>query len=316
MKDSLLKESEIGVIIWLAKEIKANPDKLGQTLELLRLKEQRCYNVVSRPKRNGGQRFISIPDRQLKRIQQGLNRHVLARLRPGPNVFGFSGGCVGEAIYPHLNAGSIFCADISSAFSSVRWYDVFKTLASNGISKSAAWLIADLTTFEGTLPQGAPTSPRIFDLVCCQLDFKLAELAKRHNAKNTRYADNIFFSLEQSEFPRQLKLKIIKLLRTFRISDCPLFGWHHLAIKKPTREPVRILGLNIIEQKVHNTRDFKRRLRLAIHHCRWLLDNGKKDSGEFKKALEKLRGQMNFARLDTLGPKLVEDYLALEMRLT
>ena len=79
--------------------------------------------------------------------------------------------------------------------------------------------------------------------------------------------------------------------------------------------PQRMLGLNIIGNKIHNTRDFKRRLRLTIHRIRWLLDHGMRDTEEFKTAQRKLRGQMAFARIDTLPQKLLDSYRALEERL-
>jgi hypothetical protein len=44
------------------------------------------------------------------------------------------------------------------------------------------------------LPQGAPTSPIISNIVCQKLDHRLTGLAKRFGLKYTRYADDITFS--------------------------------------------------------------------------------------------------------------------------
>jgi RNA-directed DNA polymerase len=44
------------------------------------------------------------------------------------------------------------------------------------------------------LPQGAPTSPVITNVICQRLDFYLTEVAKRFNLKYSRYADDITFS--------------------------------------------------------------------------------------------------------------------------
>lgn len=46
----------------------------------------------------------------------------------------------------------------------------------------------------GHLPQGAPTSPMLANLVCIQLDKELQNIASRENLIFTRYADDIIFS--------------------------------------------------------------------------------------------------------------------------
>jgi hypothetical protein len=44
------------------------------------------------------------------------------------------------------------------------------------------------------LPQGAPTSPVLTNIVCQKLDFLLTGVAKRFGLKYSRYADDITFS--------------------------------------------------------------------------------------------------------------------------
>jgi RNA-directed DNA polymerase len=44
----------------------------------------------------------------------------------------------------------------------------------------AATIIAQLCTDDNQLPQGAPTSPILSNLVCAKLDGDLEALAKRH----------------------------------------------------------------------------------------------------------------------------------------
>ena len=58
----------------------------------------------------------------------------------------------------------------------------------------AAVTIAQLACYQGKLPQGAPTSPIITNLICQVLDMHLLSLAKRYKLDYTRYADDMTFS--------------------------------------------------------------------------------------------------------------------------
>ena len=164
-------------------------------------------------------------------------------------------------------------------------------------------------TNQGRLPQGAPTSPRLFDLLFKLVDVKLIDFANNAGANYTRYADNIFFSINEEKFPGKLKNGILRRIR--RGGFIP----HKMKIEKFDGKAVRMLGLNIVGQKICNTRNFKRRLRKAIHHVGWMIDRGMRNTAEFETGWDKLQGQMAFARLDTLPQKLVISYKNLRIRL-
>ena len=51
-----------------------------------------------------------------------------------------------------------------------------------------------MVCYDGKLPQGAPTSPIITNLICNVLDYKLLQLAKKYHLDYTRYADDLTFS--------------------------------------------------------------------------------------------------------------------------
>ena len=65
----------------------------------------------------------------------------------------------------------------------------------------AATVLAQLCCHENRLPQGAPTSPAISNMVCGRMDNELRRLAKEHNCRYTRYADDLTFSTIESTFP-------------------------------------------------------------------------------------------------------------------
>jgi len=55
------------------------------------------------------------------------------------------------------------------------------------------------------LPQGAPTSPVITNIVCQKLDFLLSGVAKRFGLKYSRYADDITFSSKHNVYQTESK---------------------------------------------------------------------------------------------------------------
>ena len=63
-----------------------------------------------------------------------------------------------------------------------------------------AVIIAQLTCYNGRLPQGAPTSPVITNLICEILDYRVLKIAKRYKLDYTRYADDLTFSTNYSRF--------------------------------------------------------------------------------------------------------------------
>ena len=62
------------------------------------------------------------------------------------------------------------------------------------LTDEAATTIAQLVCFRGRLPQGAPSSPVITNMICVPLDNALLRLVKKTNCVYTRYADDITFS--------------------------------------------------------------------------------------------------------------------------
>lgn len=74
------------------------------------------------------------------------------------------------------------------------------------LPKEVATIIAQLSCYMGHLPQGAPSSPIITNLICQILDMRLLKLAKKYKLDYTRYADDLTFSTNNSSFIESLSL--------------------------------------------------------------------------------------------------------------
>lgn len=83
--------------------------------------------------------------------------------------------------------------------------NLFQSSAFN-LNHTVSTILAQIVCFNNTLPQGAPTSPIISNIIAWKLDSQLQQLAKAMNSTYTRYADDISFSFTCSRrrLPRDI----------------------------------------------------------------------------------------------------------------
>ncbi|MDO7203903.1 reverse transcriptase domain-containing protein [Paraclostridium bifermentans] len=84
--------------------------------------------------------------------------------------------------------------DISDFFPSIDFNKVFYMFYNLGYTKELCYALSKLLTYKGVLPQGAPSSPCIANVIMINIDLRLDGLAKRINSNYTRYADDITIS--------------------------------------------------------------------------------------------------------------------------
>lgn len=161
------------------------------------------YRRFQIPKRTGGYRTILEPDEELKRVQGLLLRRVLKRLRSHAAAHGFERGrSIVTGANPHAGKRVVLRMDVEEFFASTKAARVEKYFRRAGWDAEAASLLTRLCTHEGSLPQGAPTSPRLSNLVNFRLDARLSALARKHGADYTRYADDMTFSFAAADNER------------------------------------------------------------------------------------------------------------------
>lgn len=142
----------------------------------------------------GKVREISAPGKRLKAIQKSIARELVRRIPALPPVCSAKERGVLVGARQHLGRAFISTRDLKRAFPSTSCARVERALLSKGIPQDAGTLVRQLTTVRGSLPQGAPTSNVLLDLVLSDLDFACSELAIAHGAKYTRFADDLTFS--------------------------------------------------------------------------------------------------------------------------
>ncbi|WP_170125851.1 retron St85 family RNA-directed DNA polymerase [Pelagimonas varians] len=160
-------------------------------------KPNRHYRTFPLTKKDGSERQISAPRTYLKVAQWWILDNIVSRVPASENVFGF---CRGRSIQDnaryHLGSTHILNVDIKSFFDSVTFSQVLLVFKELGYSQPAAKTLAGLCTLNGKLPQGAPTSPNIANMVLSKVDRELEALASSVGSKYSRYADDITFSAD------------------------------------------------------------------------------------------------------------------------
>jgi retron-type reverse transcriptase len=165
------------------------------------------------PKKAGGFRVISAPMPRLKKAQRWILNNLLERIETHDAAHGFRAGrSIVTNAQPHVGAEAIINLDLKDFFPSIAYNRVKGLFRSFGYSEAAATIFALLVTEPDTqeveldgktyyvattsrhLPQGAPTSPAITNILCRRLDRRLSKMASELGFTYTRYADDLTFS--------------------------------------------------------------------------------------------------------------------------
>jgi RNA-directed DNA polymerase len=159
---------------------------------------RRMYKHFSIAKGSSGSRMISAPDERLKYLQRKLADKLSEIYRPRKPVHGFvAERSVKTNALAHLNRRFVVNIDLKDFFPTITQNRVEGMLSSLGINSRVAEIIARICCNDGHLPQGAPSSPVLSNMICFRLDKELMVIAKEARCIYTRYADDITFSCYQ-----------------------------------------------------------------------------------------------------------------------
>lgn len=227
------------------------------------------YTEFQIPKRTGGTRVLHAPNPQLKKLQRRILRRLLARLPAHPNATGFERGhsIVTNAL-PHVGRAVVIKLDLKEFFPSTTADRVKRYFLTIGWDDATADMLTGWCTHEKRLPQGAPTSPRLSNLLNQKLDARMAGIAQYFHASYTRYADDLTFSAEINDpaEPHRLNVLIHKVQSAVEDEGYSLHTARKLQIaRKPDRQVVT--GL-VVNQKVNLPRSKRRWLRAVEHRLR------------------------------------------------
>ncbi|MBX9253708.1 RNA-directed DNA polymerase [Desmonostoc muscorum CCALA 125] len=165
------------------------------------------YKTFEISKKSGGIRQISTPITALKIIQKKLNQVLQTVYEIKPSVHGFvTGKNIVTNAQAHTKKRYVLNLDLTDFFPSINFGRVRGMFMATpyGLHPDVATVLAQICCHNNQLPQGAPTSPIVTNMICAKMDSQLQRLAKEYKATYTRYADDITFSTTLPKFPEEL----------------------------------------------------------------------------------------------------------------
>lgn len=212
------------------------------------IKPENMYHEFTIEKKTGGSRTICAPDRKLKTIQRKLANvlNCVYKVKPAAHGFVQEKDIVTNA-RNHIKRRYVLNLDLKNFFNQINFGRVRGMLMKPpySIGEEAATVIAQIACYKGRLPQGAPSSPILTNMICAPLDTQLTRVAMKYKLRYSRYADDITFSSAKEEMPKS----IVRYLAD------------GLVIGKEIRQVINNNGFNINEKK---TRMFDSRKRQEV----------------------------------------------------
>lgn len=264
-------------------------------------KIENLYESFKIPKKNGGFRQIHAPKKDLKQIQKslaealykcekeiakknGLNSNISHAFEKGKSFI--------TNAQIHRNKRFVINVDLENFFDSfhfgrVRGY--FMKNKNYQCSEEVATTIAQIACYEGKLPQGAPSSPIITNMICNIFDMRLLRLAKKYKLDYTRYADDLSFSTNNKDFLNIEEQFFEELSKEVERAGFSINDKKTRVQYKDSRQEVT--GI-VVNKKLNVDRDYYKKTRAMAHQ---LYKEGEYFiAGENQGTVNQLEGRFSF----------------------
>jgi retron-type reverse transcriptase len=269
------------------------------------------YKRFQVSKKSGGMRQISAPMPRLKRAQEWVLRNILDRVPVHDAAHGFRRGrSIVSNAAPHAGADVVVNLDLKDFFPTITFRRVRGVFRKLGYAEQVATVLAllcsepqtDAVQLDGRtyhvargerfLPQGAPTSPAITNLLCRRLDARLFRVAEQLGFRYTRYADDLTFSASGES-----AANVGRILRRVRWvveqEDLAVHPDKTRVWRRGRRQEVT--GL-VVNQRVNVSRRLLRRFRATLFQIERDGPEGKR-WGNSSNVLSSLHGFANFVTM-------------------
>jgi RNA-directed DNA polymerase len=247
---------------------------------------QRKERPFARSVKSTKRRWIDNPIGPLKAIQSRIEQRVLNRvILPEHLLGGVRGKTIKDNAKRHFAAKFLVTIDIKSFFPSINPQQVRSVWRETlNCSPDVAYLLTGLTTCRGYLPQGAPTSTILANLVLSSFDGEIRAACDAHAVVYSSWVDDLAFS---GEDPRLIIASVIATLRGagFRVS--------HSKIKVMGPGERKVLNNLVLGRFITVQKKYISRIRSGLHH----LERGHVLKEDVPGYIEGLLGSISYLKL-------------------
>ncbi len=219
------------------------------------------YRAVKIPKSNGELRQLYVPDAFLKAIQRRILDKLLAIETISPYATAYRiGGSTAVNAAPHVGKAVLLKLDIRHFYDSLMYPTVKeKVFTAERYSEQNRILLSLLCVYKDALPQGAPTSPAISNIIMRDFDNLVGAWCTDRGIAYTRYCDDMTFSGDFD--PRAVTALIkaeLKKLGLFLNND------KTVVVRQGQKQLVTGLVVNVKESVPSS---YKAKLRQELYYC-------------------------------------------------
>ena len=220
------------------------------------------YRKTKLPKKNGGFRNLSVPDEVLKSIQKQIAEVLLIHSPTSryAKAYRFGSSTLRNAKH-HVGKQVVLKLDILHFFDSIRYSTVKDTVFPKEIyAEPLRILLTMLCYHKDALPQGAPSSPAITNIILYEFDEQIGQWCRERGIAYTRYCDDMTFSgdFDPAEVIRFVRLELKKM--GFLLNE------QKTRIQRPGQQQT-VTGI-VVNEKLSIPADYRRKLRQELYYCR------------------------------------------------
>ncbi|MDA9470913.1 reverse transcriptase domain-containing protein [Enterococcus sp. 5H] len=281
-------------------------------------------------------RQINSPCKNIKILQRKLKYCLELLYHYNPSIHGFvKDRSIVSNANSHLMSKTILNIDLKDFFPSIhqkRVYGVFRYYFKK--NNLVSGVLTELCTYEECLPQGAPTSPVLSNIICRNLDVSFRNVCRRYNCIYTRYVDDITISTKKSIIPEQIGIQKEEYFELdadlVSIIEKEGFILNHKKTRLQTsRERQVVTGIKVNE-KLNVNRNYVLSIRAMLHNFE-VLDrkaakekfykhykpHDKRTGNSRLEPEEVIRGMINYVaqikgKTDPVVQKFIQKFNALE----
>jgi len=221
---------------------------------------EKHYHNVFIPKSDGSKRKLSVPDLILKGVQKSIADNILVQFPVSRYAKAYKvGSSVQRNAQPHIGKKKLLKLDIEGFFDHILYSQVKDIVfCEEKFAEPIRILLTMLCYYKESLPQGAPTSPAITNIIMFDFDETVGAFCNKKNIAYTRYCDDMTFSgdFDEGEVITFVKKELFKL---------GLFLKNRKTVVLPASKRQTVTGI-VVNEKLNITKEYKRNIRQEMYY--------------------------------------------------